>query len=213
MLDADLAIQPLFVGFSSVLNDVSLVFAQNGDAGVAFTLTALLGGVGGATVGTVSVNGANGFGEFPGGTIAFGGFAFDAIRLSTTTQDFAVDNITVNAVPEPAPLLLLEAASPDWRRGCAVGPEERPDAFRDTSLSSSIPAGHRAWTRAVPGWPAFLFASSIIGDLAHAGRPDSCTGPHGIPRIPAHGDGGGQDRRLTIPAHQDVRMGTSVLRM
>jgi hypothetical protein len=107
LLDADLAIQPLFVGFSSVLNDVSLVFAQNGDAGVAFTLTALLGGVGGATVGTVSVNGANGFGEFPGGTISFGGVAFDAIRLSTTTQDFAVDNITVNAVPEPAPLLLL----------------------------------------------------------------------------------------------------------
>jgi hypothetical protein len=107
LFDADAPIQPLFVGFSSVLNDISLVFAQNGAPGAAFTLTALLGGIGGATVGTVSVNGSNAFSPFPGGTISFGGVGFDAIRLSTTTTDFAVDNITVNAVPEPASLLLL----------------------------------------------------------------------------------------------------------
>jgi len=107
LFDADVAIQPLSVGFSSVLSDISLVFAQNGGAGVAFTLTALIGGVGGATVGSVSVNGANAFSGFPGGTISFAGVAFDAIRLSTTTLDFAIDNITVNAVPEPAALLLL----------------------------------------------------------------------------------------------------------
>lgn len=107
LFDADQPIQPLFVAFSSVLNDISLVFAQNGAPGAAFTLTALLGGVGGATVGTVSVTGANAFSGFPGGTISFGGVPFDAIRLGTTTADFAVDNITVNAVPEPASLLLL----------------------------------------------------------------------------------------------------------
>lgn len=44
---------------------------------------------------------------FPEGEVAFNGANFNNIVISSTATDFAVDNINVNAVPEPGPLSLV----------------------------------------------------------------------------------------------------------
>ena len=113
LLDADAVISPLFVSFDQGLSDISLNFALNtANAATLFTLQAFSGGIGGTLVGSAALAGTvpSGF-SFPEGLIGFSGAVFDTVRLSTTVQDFAIDNVSFTpapaAVPEPASLLLL----------------------------------------------------------------------------------------------------------
>lgn len=112
LLDADPIIGNLVIGFSSLVQNVSLNFATNSGVGPALLLQAFTGGIGGTLVGSASVAGVvpiGGF-TFPEGVIGLSGVAFDTLRLSTTAPDFAVDNIqfvNANAVPEPTSLLLF----------------------------------------------------------------------------------------------------------
>ena len=107
LFNSDASGLPLSVSFDSLLTSISLGFAVNTrNDTTPFTLTALSGGT---TVGIVTVLGTlpPGF-EFSGGTIGFSGAAFDNIQFSSGASDFAVDDITINAVvPEPASLLLF----------------------------------------------------------------------------------------------------------
>jgi hypothetical protein len=63
-------------------------------------------------VGSVSATGMylSGF-SFPEGEIAFSGSNFNSPVISSTALDFAVDNITVNPVPEPGTSSLLAIAT------------------------------------------------------------------------------------------------------
>lgn len=111
LLDADPVIAPLFVAFNQPLSSISLNFALNTiNPTVPLTLSTFLGGPGGTLVGTTQATGAipPGF-AFPEGLVSFAG-VFDTVRLSTSAQDFAIDNVNftpVSAVPEPSSLLLL----------------------------------------------------------------------------------------------------------
>lgn len=109
LFDADPIVGNLVIGFSSPVQDVSLNFALNTGVGPALVLQAFSGGIGGTLVGSASVVGIVPIGfSFPEGLIGLSGVAFDTLRLSTTAQDFAVDNIRfINAVPEPTSFLLL----------------------------------------------------------------------------------------------------------
>jgi len=109
LLDADPIVGNLVIGFSSLVQNVSLNFATNSGVGPSLLLQAFTGGIGGTLVGSASVAGVVPIGlSFPEGVIGLSGVAFDTLRLSTTAQDFAVDNIQfVNAVPEPTSLLLF----------------------------------------------------------------------------------------------------------
>lgn len=109
LFDADPTQHTLDIGFASPINFVSLFFALNGTTLDLLTLEAYSGGLGGTLVGTVQLAGIipPGF-SFPEGTIAFAGPQFDTIRLSATSQDFAIDNVVVDSdVPEPSTLSLF----------------------------------------------------------------------------------------------------------
>jgi hypothetical protein len=110
LFDDDAAIGPLTIAFSAPLMGISLDFGTNSPfAPAGLTLQALLGGT---LVGTVSAPGVvpPGF-LFPEGSIAFAGTTFDAVVLSSTARDFAVDNISLraSAVPEPGTVGLVGA--------------------------------------------------------------------------------------------------------
>jgi hypothetical protein len=109
LFDVDAAHHALDVEFSSPASFVSLLFAVNGLDTDTLTLEAFLGGtlVGSVTTGGTVPSG----GFFPEGTISFSGVLFDAIRLTSTAPDFAVDDIALSAVPEPATVLLLRRAT------------------------------------------------------------------------------------------------------
>lgn len=110
---------PLRLSFSSLLTDVSLLFATNSNGPVPITLMAYLGGTGGTLVGTSTVSGTipNGF-TFPEGSISFSGSVFDTIVLSSGAQDFAIDNVSATVVPEPGQLgmVALGLAALGWYR-------------------------------------------------------------------------------------------------
>jgi len=117
LLDADPAQHAVGVTLSAPFDVINLLFALNGPATSTFTLTALLGGLGGAIVGaataTGTIPGAGGF-VFPEGQIAFNGALFDAIRLTSSAQDFAIDRVALSSptlVPEPATLFLVALGS------------------------------------------------------------------------------------------------------
>jgi hypothetical protein len=110
LFDADAPLNVLDIGFSSPVNFISMFFALNGAVSDKFTLEAYSGGVGGTLVGSVQSSGIvpGGIFTFPEGTIAFGGPQFDTVRLSATSQDFAIDNVAVDGeVPEPSTLSLF----------------------------------------------------------------------------------------------------------
>jgi hypothetical protein len=98
---------PLQVSFDRPLSSMTLNFALNANSGT-FTVTALKGET---TVGTSTsfASIAGGGSASPEGVAFFSGATFDAVRLSSDTLDFAVNNITVQAadVPEPATLTLV----------------------------------------------------------------------------------------------------------
>lgn len=109
LLDADSAAHVLNVTFSRPLASVSLLFALNSATDRAFSLTALSGGISGAPVGSTTATAvAPRPGAYPEGSIAFSSSTgFDAIRLTSSAQDFAIDNVNAVEIPEPGSVLLI----------------------------------------------------------------------------------------------------------
>jgi hypothetical protein len=100
----------LTIGFSAPQTSISMNFATNSDSGVPFDLSAFNGAT---AVGSSTATGTFpccGF-EFPEGVISFSGPAFTSVILSAPAADgFAIDNVTVSAVPtvpEPSSLSLV----------------------------------------------------------------------------------------------------------
>ncbi len=91
----------LDVNFSSNLATVSLDFATS-DFGTASPLT-VTAYENSTLVGSVQSTGSfiSGF-DFPEGQVSFSGTPFNQIVISSTATDFAVDNISATAAPEPA---------------------------------------------------------------------------------------------------------------
>jgi hypothetical protein len=82
----------LLITFSAPLSRIGLDFATNGAGTV--TLEALAGAT---PVGSVTASGVVPGGEFtfPEGTLDFAGDAFQSVRLRSTAEDFAIDNLRV----------------------------------------------------------------------------------------------------------------------
>jgi hypothetical protein len=98
----------LKIGFSQNLSAITLDFATSDFITPSpFTITTFEGST---QVGTATSTGQflQGF-TFPEGEITFEGGPFDNVVLSSTAMDFAVDNVTVIAAPEPGTLALLGA--------------------------------------------------------------------------------------------------------
>jgi hypothetical protein len=96
----------LTIAFSAAQTSISMNFATNSLAGVSFTLNAFNGA---SLVGSSVATGVipPGF-FFPEGVISFSGPDFNRVVLSSPAAlDFAIDNASVNAVPEPGSLSLL----------------------------------------------------------------------------------------------------------
>ena len=95
----------LTIAFSAVQTSISMNFAVNSAAGVPLNLDAFNGA---SPVGSATATGIipPGFG-FPEGVISFGGTPFNRVVLSSPAFDFAIDNVTVNVIPEPNSLSLF----------------------------------------------------------------------------------------------------------
>ncbi len=125
---------PLNIAFSKSLTSFSVNFGLNGMTTDTFTVTAFSGGLGGTKVGTASASGAipgNPF-FFPEGSLSFQSASpFDTVALTSTAQNFAVDNIVVSApVPEASTtvslglLLMLGCGGLAWSaRRRTAGPD------------------------------------------------------------------------------------------
>jgi hypothetical protein len=101
-------LHPLSIQFDRVLSGLALDFALDplGGAAAVLTVEAFLGA---NLVGSSSATATLPLFAFsPQGTLSFGALAFDSIRVTSTRENFAIDNVSV-AVPEPATLLLLAA--------------------------------------------------------------------------------------------------------
>jgi hypothetical protein len=96
----------LTIAFSTLQTSISMNFATNSATSVPFNLIAFNGAL---AVGSASATGVIPAGFFfPEGVINFGGPAFNRVVLtSPAALDFAIDNVTVNSVPEPGSLSLL----------------------------------------------------------------------------------------------------------
>jgi|SRR5579863_3585951 len=96
----------LDISFSNELNAIELDFATSDFITPSpLTLTVYQNT---QLVGSTTTSGMflNGF-YFPEGEVAFDGANFNNVVISSAATDFAVANITVSSVPEPAPLSLL----------------------------------------------------------------------------------------------------------
>jgi hypothetical protein len=96
----------LAIAFSSNETSIFMDFATSSSAGVPFVLTAFENG---AQVGQVSASGAipSGF-TIPEGVINFSGVTFNSVSLTSTAEDFAIDNVDVQSVvPEPSSFWFL----------------------------------------------------------------------------------------------------------
>ena len=107
--DADDDPHLLNIVFSQPLNSISMDFALNtDDSNITFFLDAFSGGIGGTLVGSTSSTGSVPSGFFYiEGVASFSGVVFDTVAVTSDADDFAIDNVTVNPVPEPATMLLL----------------------------------------------------------------------------------------------------------
>jgi hypothetical protein len=95
----------LTILFSSAVSDISMLFATNSQPGVPLVLNAFNGAT---FVGTASASGAIPLGfTFPEGSLSFSGSPFNRVVLSSVALDFAIDNVSATAVPEPASLVTL----------------------------------------------------------------------------------------------------------
>jgi hypothetical protein len=111
LADVDPLPHPLDIVFSSPVTSISLVFALNDPSSSGtLTLMAYSGGTGGTVIGSASTGASIPPGAFfAEGSIAFSmvGVAFDAVSISSTAPDLAIDNITVTPVPEPEMMGLI----------------------------------------------------------------------------------------------------------
>lgn len=105
----------LDITFSQPVTSFSAVFATDGPGPL--DLTALIGGLGGTTVGSTSQAGTIPAGyPFPEGTITFSGPSFDSLMITDPTDPaFAIGDFSVTAnittpVPEPSSLALAALA-------------------------------------------------------------------------------------------------------
>jgi hypothetical protein len=104
----------LDISFSGPFRAGSLLFWLSFNENLSATLSveAFSGGIGGTSLGVTTVSGEipPGF-DFPEGvvTLDFGSRAsFDALRITSTSPDFAIDDLALRSpVPEPATLSLL----------------------------------------------------------------------------------------------------------
>ena len=95
----------LTIVFSAPQTSISLNFATNSAAGVLLNLSAFSGA---SAVGGAAASGIIPLGfSFPEGVISFSGPAFDRVVLSSSALDFAIDNVAVDAIPEPGSLSLF----------------------------------------------------------------------------------------------------------
>jgi hypothetical protein len=95
----------LAIAFSSNETSISLDFATNSATPVPLTLTAFENGT---QVGQVSDSGAIPMGyTLPEGLITFNGATFNSVSLTSTAEDFAIDNVNVQSAPEPSSFSLL----------------------------------------------------------------------------------------------------------
>ena len=96
----------LTIVFSAVQTSISMNFATNSATGVPFNLNAFNGA---SAVGSASATGVIPLGfSFPEGVVSFSGPSFNRVVLSSPSAlDFAIDNVSVSAVPEPGSLSLL----------------------------------------------------------------------------------------------------------
>ncbi len=111
LLDGDPLFHTLDIVLSSPVTSMALLFALNDPgATTSLLLTAFSGGIGGTVVGMTSAMGVvpPGF-SFPEGSLFFAGGVFDAVSISSTAMDFALDDIMVTEVPEPTSLVLMLA--------------------------------------------------------------------------------------------------------
>ena len=111
LIDNDAAQHELDIVFDKDINSISLLFGLNGSDSSSITLRAMFGGLGGLAVGSVSGNGEVGSGGlFPEGALSFNAATFNAVRVTSTATDFAIANVDVAAVPEPASFTLFAIA-------------------------------------------------------------------------------------------------------
>jgi hypothetical protein len=106
LVDADTNSNELDIDFSEPLLSISLVFALN--TLLASDTLELQTSLGGTTVGSTSVTGSVPPGlSFPEGVLSFSGTAFDRVRLTSSAQDFGIDDVSVRPaalgpIPEPS---------------------------------------------------------------------------------------------------------------
>ena len=96
---------PLIIQFDHRLNSITLNFATSDFD--PFTLEAFSGGPGGQSVGSISETGQIPTDYFvPEGSISFSSpslTSFDTVQLTSSAQDFAVDNISISVIPKAVP--------------------------------------------------------------------------------------------------------------
>lgn len=107
-VDADVIVEPLTITFDRALDGLTFNFAlsQFPNVGETLTFEAFLGAMQvGSTIGTPGAGGT-----YAEGVLTFTGATFDRVRLSTTSADFLIDNLTArqaSVVPEPTTWALL----------------------------------------------------------------------------------------------------------
>ena len=112
LVDNDPEQNTLDIFFSSPMHSFSVLFAlRTSSADDELSLEALLEGV---VTGSASARGAvpPGF-TFPEGNLSFSGVIFDQVRLTASSEDFAIDNVEVTPefapIPEPSSIWLAGA--------------------------------------------------------------------------------------------------------
>ncbi|RYG22434.1 PEP-CTERM sorting domain-containing protein [bacterium] len=99
----------LTISFDQPLGVFSTLFASSSDQPVELNAYS-----GASLVGTVVVAGVSpGGGSYPEGQIGFAGAVFDRVTLQSQADDEAIgiDNVSVQAVPEPASMIALGAGA------------------------------------------------------------------------------------------------------
>lgn len=108
--DADSAFHTLGISFSAPINYLQFNFALDGAVTTQLNYSMFTGGLAGTLVGSGSATGTipGGF-TYPEGLLSLSGL-FDAVQLTATAQDFAIDNLSTIPEPGMAAVILAGAA-------------------------------------------------------------------------------------------------------
>jgi hypothetical protein len=135
LVDSDTEQNTLDLLFSSPLQRFSVLFAlRTSSPADELRLEALLEGV---VTGAASAQGTVPPGlSFPEGRLSFSGAIFDQVRLTASSEDFAIDNVEVTPefapIPEPSSIWLAGAGLIGAVLILARRPEGlRPDKYRE----------------------------------------------------------------------------------